>query len=89
MRTVLLCYHKVVVWSRIHVWFVQYLKIFNCKLLVKCKNTILCRNEVCVLCVLMKGTWLISVGLIQEKGVLYLGIKYQSALIESFAERGH
>lgn len=84
MRILLLSYHKVVVWSRIHFCFVQYLKIFKWKLLGKCKNTILCRNEVRVLCVIAKGTWLNSVCLILEKGDL--GFKYQSALIEAFIE---
>lgn len=89
MRIVLLSYHKVVVWSRIHFCFVQYLGIFKWKLLGKYKNTTLCKNEVCVLCALVKGTWLISVGLILEKADFYLGFKYQSALIEAFIEQGH
>lgn len=89
MRIVLLCYHKVVVWSRIHFCFVQYLRIFKWKLIGKYKNTILCRGEVYILCALMKGTWLNSVGLILEKADFYLGFKYQSALIEAFIEQGH
>lgn len=89
MRIVLLSYHKVVVWSRIHFCCVQYLRILKWKLLGKYKNTTLCRSEVCVLCVLRKGTWLDSVGLILEKAGFYLSFKYQSALIEAFIEQGH
>lgn len=89
MRIVLLSYHKVVVWSRVLFCFVQYLRILKWKLLGKYKNATLCRSEVCVLCVLRKGTWLYSVGLILEKAESYLGFKYQSALIETFIEQGH
>lgn len=86
MRIVLLSYHKVVVWSRIHFCFVQYLEICKWNLLGKCKNTVLCRNEVCVPCVLVKGSWLNSMGLILEKGGFYLDFECQPAVIEAFIE---
>lgn len=88
MRIVLLSYHKVVVWSRVHSCSVQYLEIFKWNLLGKCKNTILCRNGVCVPCVLGKGSWLKSECLILENGGFYLDLdfKYQPAVIEAFIE---
>lgn len=62
-------------WSRIHFCFVQYLKIFKWKLLRKCKNTFLCRNEVCAVCDLRNRSCLNSIGLILEKARLVLGLQ--------------